>query len=200
MQKDFAVASAKNALVQLQYFKKSIYLEASKAGFPLSKKHKKQYLEQVNALQDRVYGPEISEVPEEKRQALEATLELFHANKDRLSDSQKAILGAFFEKFDIDPNVTVESQNASVSDERKKRELQIKNTFLPEEDFVAIIRDALDLYGLHDWQVDVSEKATMFSVKADKKIMTVPQSKISSTSLFRLLQLLDHEIGVHAIR
>lgn len=40
----------------------------------------------------------------------------------------------------------------------------------------------------------------MFSVKFSKKTVVVPKDKIATTSIFRLLQLLDHEIGVHAIR
>lgn len=78
--------------------------------------------------------------------------------------------------------------------------MTLRNTFLSEEDFVSIMRLTLDLYGLEDWGVSVNDKATMFSVKASKKIVEVPKAKIASTSLFRLLQLLDHEIGVHAVR
>lgn len=66
----------------------------------------------------------------------------------------------------------------------------------------------LELYGLREentenpdnWKVIIDDNTSMFSADFEKKEIKVPKKKISSTSVFRLLQLLDHEIGVHAIR
>ncbi len=58
----------------------------------------------------------------------------------------------------------------------------------------------LDLYEMHDWIVEMNENRKIFAVSYDDKKIILPKNKLSSTSLFRLLELMDHEIGVHAIR
>lgn len=57
-----------------------------------------------------------------------------------------------------------------------------------------------EIYGLSDWKAVVDANATMFSANSTTKVITLPQSKIAGLSLFRLLQLFDHEIGTHALR
>lgn len=83
---------------------------------------------------------------------------------------------------------------------RREKSEDLKQIFLDESEIVEILEMVLDLYEMHDWIVEVNENRKMFSVSYDDKKIILPKNKLSSTSLFRLLELMDHEIGVHAIR
>lgn len=83
---------------------------------------------------------------------------------------------------------------------RKEKSENLKQILLKEPQIVEILEMVLDLYEMRDWAVEVNENRKMFSVHYDAKKIILPKNKLSSTSLFRLFELMDHEIGVNAIR
>ena len=54
---------------------------------------------EINALQDQVYGKEISADENEKTMVLQSIFELFERNSDKITQEEKEIFENFFEKF-----------------------------------------------------------------------------------------------------
>lgn len=200
---DFVQNIIETMFYQIQYFKKSIYFEAEKSGqFSFSPEEQEKLLKEINNLQNLVYGEEISKNPEEVQMILNEISQKFLKNQENLSDEEKNIIEGFFEKF----NYKLPKKSKNTLPENHI----LKNTFFgsknPKEnkekinDFIQIIGKIFELYGLDDWQIDISEDKTNFSVSYSENKIFVPKTKITTTSIFRLLQLIDHEIGVHTIR
>lgn len=183
----------------LKCFQNAIFLEAEKCGIELSDADRQKYLNEVNRLQNDYYGPEISEIPEEKALVGEQLEEIFQKNKEKISHEERVIFEKFLQKSGFNQENPKKEKSSEVTLRKEKSE-DLKQIFLGESAIVEILEMVLDLYEMRDWAVEVNENRKMFAVHYDAKKIILPKNKLSSTSLFRLLELMDHEIGVHAIR
>lgn len=198
-QKEFLNNITTMMLVHLECFQNAIFLEAEKCGIELNDADRKKYLDEVNRLQNIYYGPEISVIPEEKALIDEQLEEIFQKNKDKISHEDCLIFEKFLQKSGFPQENLKKEKSPEVALRREKSE-DLKQIFLDESEIVEILEMVLDLYEMHDWIVEVNENRKMFSVSYDDKKIILPKNKLTSTSLFRLFELMDHEIGVHAIR
>lgn len=183
----------------LECFQNAIFLEAEKCGLELSDADRQKYLNEVNRLQNDYYGPEISAIPEEKALVGEQLEEIFQKNKEKISHEECVIFEKFLQKSGFNQENPKKEKSSEVTLRKEKSE-DLKQILLEESAIVEILEMVLDLYEMHDWAVEVNENRKMFSVFYDEKKIILPKNKLSSTSLFRLLEVMDHEIGVHAIR
>lgn len=183
----------------LKCFQNAIFLEAEKCGIELSDADRQKYLNEVNRLQNIYYGPEISEIPEEKALVGEQLEEIFQKNKEKISHEERVIFEKFLQKSGFNQENPKKEKSSEVTLRKEKSE-NLKQIVLEESAIVEILEMVLDLYKMRDWAVEVNENRKIFSVHYDAKKIILPKNKLSSTSLFRLLELMDHEIGVHAIR
>ena len=200
-QKEFLDNITTMMLKHLECFQNAIFLEAEKCGIELSDADRKKYLDEVNSLQNDYYGPEISAIPEEKALVGEQLEEIFQKNKEKISHEECVIFEKFLQKSGFNQENPKKEESSEVTLRKEKSE-NLKQIFLkePESEIVEILKMVLDLYEMRDWTVEVNENRKMFSVHYDAKKIILPKNKLSSTSLFHLLELMDHEIGVHAIR
>lgn len=198
-QKEFLNNITTMMLVHLECFQNAIFLEAEKCGLELSDADRQKYLDEVNRLQNIYYGSEISAIPEEKALVGEQLEEIFQKNKDKISHEDCLIFEKFLQKSEFPQENPKKEKSPEVALRREKSE-DLKQIFLEESEIVEILKMVLDLYEMRDWTVEVNENRKMFSVHYDAKKIILPKNKLSSTSLFRLLEVMDHEIGVHAIR
>lgn len=203
MEIDFIWNIIEMMFYQIQYFKKSIYFEAEKSGqYSISHEKRIKLLDEINNLQNLVYGEEISKKPEEVKMVLDEISQNFLKKQWLLSDEEKFIMTEFFKKFHYS---LPEKEEVAASENNNLKKIFFTSENWEENqekmnDFVEIIYIVFELYGLDDWKIQVSEEKTMFSVSYSEKTLFIPKSKITTTSVFRLLQLIDHEIGVHALR
>lgn len=198
-QKEFLNNITTMMLVHLECFQNAIFLGAEKCGLELSDADRKKYLDEVNRLQNIYYGPEISIIPEEKALVGEQLEEIFQKIKKRSLTRSALFLRNFLQKSGFNQENPKKGKSPELALRREKSE-DLKQIFLDESEIVEILEMVLDLYEMHDWTVEVNENRKMFSVSYDDKKIILPKNKLTSTSLFRLLELMDHEIGVHAIR
>lgn len=198
-QKEFLNNITAMMLEHLECFQNAIFLEAEKCGIELSDADRKKYVDEVNRLQNDYYGPEISEIPEEKALVGEQLEEIFQKNKEKISHEECVIFEKFLQKSGFNQENPKKEESSEVTLRKEKSE-NLKQILLEESEIVEILKMVLDLYEMRDWAVEVNENRKMFSVHYDAKKIILPKNKLSSTSLFRLLELMDHEIGVHAIR
>ncbi len=198
-QKEFLNNITTMMLEHLKCFQNAIFLEAEKCGLELSDADRKKYLDEVNRLQNNYYGPEISEIPEEKALVGEQLEEIFQKNKEKISHEERVIFEKFLQKSGFNQENPKKEKSSEVTLRKEKSE-NLKQIVLEESAIVEILEMVLDLYEMRDWAVEVNENRKMFSVFYDEKKIILPKNKLSSTSLFRLLEVMDHEIGVHAIR
>ena len=186
-------------LVHLECFQNAIFLEAEKCGIELSDADRQKYLNEVNRLQNIYSGPEISAIPEEKAFVGEQLEEIFQKNKEKISHEECVIFEKFLQKSGFNQENPKKEESSEVTLRKEKSE-NLKQILLEESEIVEILKMVLDLYEMHDWIVEMNENRKIFAVSYDDKKIILPKNKLSSTSLFRLLELMDHEIGVHAIR
>lgn len=198
-QKEFLNNITTTMREHLKCFQNAIFLEAEKCGIELSDADRKKYVDEVNSLQNGYYGPEISEIPEEKALVGEQLEEIFQKNKEKISHEECVIFEKFLQKSGFNQENPKKEESSEVTLRKEKSE-NLKQILLEESEIVEILKMVLDLYEMRDWVVEVNENRKMFSVFYDEKKIILPKNKLSSTSLFRLLEVMDHEIGVHAIR
>ena len=198
-QKEFLNNITTMMLVHLECFQNAIFLGAEKCGLELSDADRKKYLDEVNRLQNIYYGPEISIIPEEKALVGEQLEEIFQKIKKRSLTRSALFLRNFLQKSGFNHENPKKGKSPELALRREKSE-DLKQIFLDESAIVEILEMVLDLYEMRDWTVEVNENRKMFSVFYDDKKIILPKNKMTSTSLFRVLEVMDHEIGVHAIR
>lgn len=201
---DFVQNIIETMFYRIQYLKKSIYFEAEKSGeFFISPEKRKNLLDEINNLQNLVYWWEVSKNPEERKKTLEKLAEKFIRNQKLISDEEKEIMKNFFLNLDFDINnfelKNIKDDKNFLKDIYFKSEDSEKNKEKFEQ-FIQIIQLVLGLYWLNNYKINIDKNITNFSVKYDEEKINIPEKNIETTSIFRLLQLIDHEIWVHAIR
>lgn len=190
-EKEFLLLIIENLKNKFEIFKNAIFLEAEKSGFTLSCEERKNYQEKVDYCQDLVYGKRISQIPEEVDLVMNYLDFIFQKNSYKISDSDKKFFEEFLSKF---PHTDFKSFDI-------KQIPSALDVIVPEEKIQELFAYLMhDIYGLIDWKIQIKETAKMFAVNNSKKELVIPRDKMKNLSLWRLLQLFDHEIGVHAIR
>lgn len=187
VEKKFILNSLNTAWLKFIMFKSSIYLEAEKAWYKLSIEDRHKYLNTVNKLQNIFYWPEISENTEESGEILYSLQDLLDKNTTKVSTEEAKTFQNFIDSFDI-PKIKL-----------KENKDNLKDRFISKETFEKIFNMLLDLYDLDWWKLSI-ENVDNFSVKKDEKLIRCPESKLETTPLKRIFQLIDHEIWTHAIR
>lgn len=189
VEKNFLLNSLNTSALKFILFKYSIYLEAEKAWFELSKEIRNLCLKKVNKLQNIIYWPEISSVIPEKEDVLSTLHELFELKWNKLNHDEQTFFRDFLNSFDFD-------YVKEISDSKIKKD-KLEDIFLSKEKVVQLFEIVLDIYWLKERKVSV-ENVWNFSVR--KNQIVIPEWKFDITSLKRILQLIDHEVWVHAIR
>ncbi|MDD2907511.1 MAG: DUF1704 domain-containing protein [Candidatus Gracilibacteria bacterium] len=206
VEKKFLLNSLNSVGIKYIMFKSSVYLEAEKAGFELTDEQRVFYLRRVNKLQDMVYGPEISDIYSEKQAILDKLQRLINSKGDRLSDEEKDFISL---KLGLVSGLKSNTKNGIKKNE-STIEVDFSKIYISKQKVIELFEILVDLYGLSTVKISV-ENALNFSVlkiddenesengKYNYKIV-LPESKLELTSLKRIFELFDHEIGVHAIR
>lgn len=189
VEKRFLLNSLNITWLNFIIFKSSVYLEAEKSWYKLSTEDRKKYLNNINRLQNIIYLPEISTNLEESAQILSFLQDLFDKNTDKIESNEAAILQNFIDNFNFEKIELKENKNPS----------NLTDRFISKEKFEQIFTQILDLYGLDGWKISI-ENVWNFSTKKDQKLIVCPESKIKTTPLKRIFQLIDHEIWTHIIR
>jgi len=201
-EKDFVIKIIKQLILKFSIFKYSIYLEAEKSGYPLSEEDRKKYLRRVNILQSSVYWPEISSSLDETNEILSHLSNLLKNNSDNISEQEKNIFETFLDRFDWN-NETIDGidwQENTDWNNSNLEENNLWNIYLNDDKVIEIFNIVLkDIYKMEWWKI-ITEDVWNFSIKWEKKVMILPKWKVEKTSVKRILELIDHEIWVHAVR
>lgn len=181
----------------LIYF--SVYLEAEKNWYNLDINDRKKYLKKVNSLQNIIYWPEISSIKNEEKNIIIHLYDLFLKNNKKLNKLQYKLYLNFFENYDY---LYYLKNNHNLNNHKEEK---INNNFLTKKylsisKIKKIFNLVLKIYGLNNWKFSYDKNIPNFHVNNVKKIIVVPIDKLLQTSVYRLLQIFDHEIWVHVIR
>lgn len=122
----------------LECFQNAIFLEAEKCGIELSDADRQKYLNEVNRLQNNYYGPEISEIPEEKALVDEQLEEIFQKNKEKISHEECVIFEKFLQKSGFNQENPKKEKLSEVTLRKEKVE-DLKQIFLEESEIVGIL-------------------------------------------------------------
>lgn len=186
--KKYLLNTINNYWLQFILMKKSVYIEAEKAGYKIDQNMKKTYVNQINKLQDIVYWPQIKESESETESILQYLHKKYEENENKLNEDQKDEILGLFEKYNLNPNSQEESNN-------------IKNHLLSDKisqsDFVPIFEKIMKIVWIDGWKVKISADKKFFTVSW--KDLLVPES-ITEESILRILELIDHELMTHMVR
>ncbi len=193
VEKKFILNTLNSIWLKYILFKNSVYLEAEKAWFQITSEQRLSYLSKVNRLQNIIYWPEISSLDSERNSILDNLAELYRENNDKITEDEKQLFLDFLNSFDFDDFEETYDLTTKESDDLTKK-------FLVKDKVVLLFEMIIDFYNLDWWTVSLDNDVWSFSVKKEKKQIVLPVKKLEKISLKRILELFDHEIGVHVIR
>jgi len=142
-------------------FKYAVYIEAEKAGYPLKKEDRSQYLRNIEKIETLVYGPKISENKEEVWSIMTTLDKCFQKNKDKISEEEQTVFNTFLEKF---------SERSTKTETKEKS----KNTLgkLNQENFAKVLQKGLAIYNVESRIIKIKDDIT--EIKEEDGILYIP--------------------------
>lgn len=208
IEKKFLLQVLNTSWFELVRFKNSIYLEAEKAWLQITKEDRKKYSKRSNTIQRVLHWIKVSDNPFEINEIFNKLESIYINYNEKLSPEEIEIFSSFFKDFNRDlPNQistseilkdeNIEDDNEGENQNIIKSNLILKKTI--SIDNVKKIFDLLiELYWLDWWKSDIWNYLN-FGVSKDYKLIKIPKKKKNIT-IKKLLELIDHEISIHAIR
>lgn len=205
-QKIFLLKIVNSTILNIWLLKSAILLDAEKSGYKLDEKEKELHHKRVLKLQDYIYWPKISDVEEEKDLVLQELKKLYLKNSSRLSEDEKEEYESFLQSFWIDTSSEIDNGETSLKVKKEEKKLsnewerqnvpKLEDYYLQWDKAKILFEMVLDLYGLELWSIDLWPYNNM-SVVTQERSIKIPEWKISSYDLFRILKLIDHEASRH---
>lgn len=198
LEKKFLLQVINKSWFELIRFKNSIYLEAEKAWFKLTEEERKKYLKKTNTIQRVLYWSKVSDNLFEIDEIFNKLQSLYIESSEKLTPEDKEMLSGFFKDFGKD--LSDKQLQNSIKDKNKneKKDNEILKNKISIDNVKKIFDLIIELYWLNWWKAKIWNYLN-FAVSKNKKLIKIPQSKKNIT-IKKLLELIDHEIWVHAIR
>lgn len=198
--KNILVNRIRSNILKFVMYRYCIYVEASKAWYPISKELLTHSNFIIDKIQTLIYGPKISDVEEEKQAVLISLWRLFSRKRSLLSIEDQE----FFEKDFLLKLWYTGLLSWSVPDWKKEKKV-VKNE-ISSDRLIEIFKLSLSFYGLalkpkdpNGWSVEYTETKNNISVNYSKKLISVPKTK-PTYNIKDVFSLIDHEISVHVLR
>lgn len=195
-EKTFLLQILNNTWFELIRLQNSIYLEAEKAWYKLSKNDRKKYVKNIYLINFALNWKEFSTNQDEINAIFKHLFTLYNQNWDNLTTKEKNIF------FDFCKNFWRKIPTKKDINKKNKQENNDLKDFLYNkieiEKVKEIFEKVLKLYWLDWWKSEIWNFPNFWVNKKSKKIK-IPKN-IKSITIKKLLELIDHEIWVHAIR
>jgi hypothetical protein len=211
--KEFLIKKIKESANKAEIAKRSIFFEAEKSGYDIliewstfeikknqekiekiwlqknfeEKKH--IYIQEIDDLQTKIYGPKISEIEDEKSIIISICNEKYQKNKQNLSQKEKEIFEIFLEKFK--ENIWKAPQDRKKLPSRGNISMKtimegtehIKKSFYPN---------------ISNWEQIKEEWKTWYAVPFTTKKREYPDK--DQDNFNKILTTIGHEDGWHMVR
>lgn len=182
-------------LIKLQ---NSIFFEAEKAWYKLNEYKRNKYIRNVNLIERILYWKKVSDNPWEVDLVFNKLFSSYKKNWARLNEEEREKFSFFFSDF----NKSLKNYSLTEKKEKKEKKENIDNEILKNDISIEKVQRIFDLvielYWLDWWKTEIGNYL-VFWVSTDDKIIKIPKNKKNIT-IKKLLELIDHEIWVHAIR
>lgn len=194
----------------------SVYFEAEKWWYILTKEEKEFHYDKVIELQKKVYGPQISDTPKEREKVIKKLTQTFDLKKENLTISEqeefKNFLMEINNKFDYDYKNTIDISWKKIEKSEKKIENQTiefikKNPSIDLTLTQKIEKKVFDFYDLQkkwskitlkDWSTWVHWKSANSVIHSKRKSMSPNDWK--NITIDKLLSIkISHEIEKHVL-
>ncbi len=152
-------------------------------------KHNKD-ISTIENMQSELYGPKISDIPEEKQAIISVLSGLFDKKKDKLSDDEKKSFSLFLQKFE-------DNDISSVPNKNKKIEMKWD---IPLNSVKNISNYIIQqFFEVKDRETNIKIGQNNLWVGFEKQELKLPGNK-ESLSETTLATISEHEIGWHLVR
>ena len=178
-------------------------LEAQKWWLEITDELQTQCEKKTEEMQDKLYWPKMQE--SEKKEVTWILTELYKTSWSKLTEKEQKYFKSFLEKQSVDTaNVAPQQENKENTEAKESRNIKE----IPVEKFKQIVELSLKITEkmnpakewktkMTDYNVIISDKATMVSVKFDALQIILPRTRWYTE---KDLWLIDHEIITHAYR
>jgi len=122
------------ALAMMQY---AVYIEAEKWWYPLDQSKKQDCLTHIEAYETELYGPRVSDVPEEVSAVVHSLSNLYQSNKTNLSQGESNLFFSMLQHFFSWPSDLIAANTIHQNDE----------TVYSSDVFAPILQKILTIYG-----------------------------------------------------
>lgn len=154
------------------------------------KKWYKWDIQQIERIQNTIYGPKISSVPEEKDLIMQNLSELATKNKDKITEEEQLKFSEFITKFPI---------STSIKDVSKIKKIPMKGS-ISLTNAKNIANYAINsFYNIPKWNAISQIGRNNLSVNTDKQEINLPANKPSFPE-WSLATIIEHEIWWHVVR
>jgi len=151
---------------------------------------KQTYLEEINNLQNSVYGPRITDLDDERKTVVSLCNKTYQENKQKLSDEERGVFESFLKTFETDIDSEFKSMKAGKMPPRWNISMEtvmewtehIKKHFYPNV----------------DWTQQIESGKVTYSAAMETKTRKYPDKK--EDTINKLLTVVWHEDGTHMIR
>lgn len=166
VQRQFLLKTIAANILKLTMMWYSVPIEAEKWWYVMDPALKQEYLAKIEKIETELYGPKVSDVPEEKDMIVSSLSTLYQEKSDLLSEEQKEQFSLFLEKFP--------ESNKAISTK------EIPNTLkwiLHQKDIPQLFQRIFDLYGIKSTIVIIDSSENKVSEVTDKDgILYVPDT------------------------
>lgn len=197
-QKTFLTNKIDALTIKFTLFRKALYIEAEKAWFDLSEETRTTLSQEIMLMEDTLYGPPISSIPYEVTAIKHHLSTLLTNNSSVLSSNDTETFSSFLDNLPTGEDMKTQIQSAT--GDRKNAIASIFDKEIPIGDMILIWNMVLEFYWLKNhYGIVTDDTATSISVSWEKQQITIP-AKRKTVTILRVLELIDHEFNIHALR
>lgn len=140
-QKNLIKNRLEKIILNNEYHKNAIYIEAEKAGYKLSNKDRIKYRKRIIELENILYGPSITDIPERKQKVIDKLHQLYKDNNNELNNELNDEEKTFWEE-----NI-IEKYQKETSIEKAEKEDDKEDIFIKDESVFDIMKLLLEIEG-----------------------------------------------------
>lgn len=137
-QKHFLLHKAVHIQLALSMMQYAVYIEAEKWWYPLDKWIKQDYLSRIETYETELYGPRVSDIPEEVSWVMDSLSTLYQKNKESISQDESDSFLLLLQRFSSWPLSVPSVVDKTITQDEKMYSCDV---------FAPILQKILTIYG-----------------------------------------------------
>lgn len=186
-------------ILQIEYIKSSLPFELEKAGYQLWATEAEKIKQQVDALEEKLYGKSSVQNKQEIEMCYAYIYKKYETKKHLLSQKQQQGFCAYIEQIEqaIEPEKTYKFKKILKESLSFHFFREYWHTQIPKDVYLKVFRLVLDISGMQDYEILIWNNG---NISLTRENLLIPESSsYNFLPLERVLRIITHEIMVHGI-